>query len=149
MVETRGLRYGYPGGPALAFDDVDVPQGATLLLHGVSGSGKSTWLALAAGLLTPTAGEVVIAGQRLAGMSRAALDAWRGRSLGFLPQKLHLSQALSVERNLALAFYAAGVPEDLVLEDLRRAMRHLGEITGEFSTEDLYDRIFSTFCIGK
>jgi len=39
--------------------------------------------------------------------------------------------------------------EELVIEDLRLAMRHLGEITGEFTTEDLYDRIFSTFCIGK
>jgi len=112
MVETRALRYEYPGGPALTFDDVDVPQGATLLLRGDSGVGKSTWLALAAGLLTPTAGELVIAGQRLAGLSRAARDAWRGRQLGFLPQKLHLSDALTVERNLALAFYAAGVPEN-------------------------------------
>ncbi len=39
--------------------------------------------------------------------------------------------------------------EELLLEDLREAMRHLGEITGEFGTEQLYDRIFSTFCIGK
>ncbi len=42
-----------------------------------------------------------------------------------------------------------GLSEELVVEDLRQAMRHLGEITGEFTTEDLYDRIFSTFCIGK
>ena len=42
-----------------------------------------------------------------------------------------------------------GLSEELVLEDLRQAMRHLGTITGEFTTEDLYDRIFSTFCIGK
>jgi tRNA modification GTPase len=44
---------------------------------------------------------------------------------------------------------AAGLSEELVLEDLRDAMRCLGEITGEFTTDDLYDRIFSTFCIGK
>ena len=43
----------------------------------------------------------------------------------------------------------SGMSEELVLEDLREAMRRLGEITGEFTTEDLYDRIFSTFCIGK
>ena len=43
----------------------------------------------------------------------------------------------------------AGIPDDLVLEDLREAMRQLGSITGEFTTEDLFDRIFSTFCIGK
>lgn len=42
-----------------------------------------------------------------------------------------------------------GFSEELLLEDLREARRHLGEITGEFGTEALYDRIFSTFCIGK
>jgi len=55
--------------------------------------------------------------------------------------------ASSLER--ASTGAAAGLPEDLVLEDLRAAIAHLGEITGEFGTEDLYDRIFSTFCIGK
>jgi tRNA modification GTPase len=42
-----------------------------------------------------------------------------------------------------------GLSEELLLEDLREAIRHLGEITGELGTEELYDRIFSTFCIGK
>jgi len=42
-----------------------------------------------------------------------------------------------------------GLSEELVLEDLRETMHNLGSITGEFTTEDLYDRIFSTFCIGK
>lgn len=124
MIETHALRYEYPSGPALSFPDVDVPQGATLLLHGNSGAGKSTWLALAAGLLTPTAGHVVIAGQPLSGLSRSGRDAWRARHLGFLPQKLHLSDALCVERNLALAFYAAGVPENRVA--LHRALDLLG-----------------------
>ena len=124
MIETRALRYEYRSGPSLSFPDLDVPQGATLLLHGNSGAGKSTWLALAAGLLTPTAGEVVIAGQPLARLSRSGRDAWRARHLGFLPQKLHLSDALSVERNLALVFYAAGVPENQVA--LHRALDQLG-----------------------
>jgi tRNA modification GTPase len=42
-----------------------------------------------------------------------------------------------------------GLSEEIIVEDLGLAMRYLGEITGEFTTEDLYDRIFSTFCIGK
>jgi tRNA modification GTPase len=43
----------------------------------------------------------------------------------------------------------AGSSEELVLEDLRDAMHNLGAITGEMSPDELYDRIFSTFCIGK
>jgi putative ABC transport system ATP-binding protein len=124
MIETRALRYDYPRGPSLAFPDLDVPQGATLLLRGNSGAGKSTWLALAAGLLTASAGEVAVAGQPLSALSRAARDGWRARHLGFLPQKLHLSHALSVERNLALAFYAAGLPENR--NAVRRTLEQLG-----------------------
>jgi tRNA modification GTPase len=42
-----------------------------------------------------------------------------------------------------------GMPDELVLEDLKLAMRELGTITGEFTNEDLYDGIFSRFCLGK
>lgn len=38
---------------------------------------------------------------------------------------------------------------ELVAEDLRHAQQLLGEITGEFSTDDLLGKIFSSFCIGK
>ena len=44
---------------------------------------------------------------------------------------------------------ARGVGSELVAEDLRLAQRALGEITGEFTTDDLLGRIFATFCIGK
>ena len=49
---------------------------------------------------------------------------------------------------------AAGIMRDarageLVAEELRQAQRHLGEITGEFTSEDLLGAIFSTFCVGK
>ena len=43
----------------------------------------------------------------------------------------------------------AGASEELVLVGLHNALRFLGEITGETTTEDVLSRIFSTFCIGK
>ncbi len=42
-----------------------------------------------------------------------------------------------------------GVSTDLVAADIRRALYTLGEITGEITTDDLLDNIFSKFCIGK
>jgi tRNA modification GTPase len=38
---------------------------------------------------------------------------------------------------------------ELLAEELREAQQDLGEITGAFTSEDLLDRIFSSFCIGK
>jgi putative ABC transport system ATP-binding protein len=123
MIQARALRYDYPRGPSLSFDDVDVPQGGTLLLRGNSGAGKSTWLALAAGLLTPTGGDVVMSGQPMSRLSQGGRDAWRAKNIGFLPQRLHLSAALTVERNLSLVFYAAGVQENRPA--VRRALQLL------------------------
>ncbi|HMN93097.1 MAG TPA: ATP-binding cassette domain-containing protein [Hydrogenophaga sp.] len=108
MIESQGLAARYPSGTRLGFPDVSLAQGHTLLLHGPSGCGKSTWLALAAGLLSPAAGRLTVAGQSIEALSGAHLDAWRAASVGFLPQRLHLSEALTVQDNLALAYVAAG-----------------------------------------
>ena len=112
MISTEQLAYRYGDGNTLHFPDTEVPQGAVLLLHGLSGSGKSTWLALMAGLLRPASGRVCVAGQDLSAFSLLAVDAWRAKTIGFLPQKLHLSDALTVAANLAIAQWAAGVKHD-------------------------------------
>lgn len=41
------------------------------------------------------------------------------------------------------------IPSDLLSEDIRRIIHHLGEITGEITTTDILESIFSQFCIGK
>ena len=112
MIRSSGLQYQYAHGPLLAFPDVDVAQGAVLLLTGPSGCGKSTWLALAAGLVPPTAGSLTVADQPLQSLQAVASDAWRAKAIGFLPQKLYLSAALTVQQNLAMAQWAAGRAED-------------------------------------
>ena len=112
MIESTGLTYRYPGGAELQFPDLHLPQGAVLLLSGPSGSGKSTWLAMVAALVAPTTGELRVAGQAVTALRGAAADAWRAGAIGFLPQKLHLSEALTVQQNLAMAQWAAGRAED-------------------------------------
>lgn len=108
MIKTTGLEFAYPAAAAIRFPDVDIAQGEVLLLRGPSGSGKSTWLALVAALVPPSAGVLEVAGQNLTALNRVQADAWRARTLGFLPQKLHMSAALTVAQNLGLAFWAAG-----------------------------------------
>ncbi len=119
MIQTRGLAYRYGAGAEIAFPDVDLPQGRVLLLKGPSGAGKSTWLALAAALLRPSAGQIRVAGQDLAALPKIAGDAWRAKAIGFLPQKLHLSESLTVAGNLAMAQWAAGALDDtLAVHDM-------------------------------
>lgn len=57
------------------------------------------------------------------------------------------------QANESLTLVANGlnekVPEDLLAIDIRKSLHHLGEITGEVTTEDLLGNIFANFCIGK
>ncbi len=124
MIHSEQLAFHYPGGVALTFADVDLPQGSALVLRGNSGSGKSTFLALATGLLTAGQGHIEVAGQDPGKLSASGRDAWRGRTLGFLPQRLHLSDALSVFDNLALAYFAIGQPTDKA--QILRSLEALG-----------------------
>ena len=43
----------------------------------------------------------------------------------------------------------AGTPTDLVAQDIREALYHLGSIVGEINTEEILGNIFGRFCIGK
>lgn len=112
MLSLQGLRHRYGSGAAIVYPDFEAAQGATVRIVGPSGSGKSTLLALLAGLLSVQAGRVVVAGQDLAALSARERDAWRGATLGFVPQRLHLSDSLTVSQNLALPYVAAGLPVD-------------------------------------
>jgi tRNA modification GTPase len=49
----------------------------------------------------------------------------------------------------ASASVEAQIPAECIAMDLRGAVESLGEITGEVTTDDILDRIFRDFCIGK
>jgi len=63
----------------------------------------------------------------------------------------HLEHLTATDDALARAIGGldAGVTADWLAMDLRVALRHLGELTGEVTTDDLLESIFSRFCIGK
>ena len=69
---------------------------------------------------------------------------------GFSARRRHLAALGHAGEHLSEAWQCleSGSGE-LLAEELRQAQRQLGEITGEFSSDDLLGRIFSSFCIGK
>ncbi|PCH62517.1 MAG: tRNA uridine-5-carboxymethylaminomethyl(34) synthesis GTPase MnmE [SAR86 cluster bacterium] len=69
----------------------------------------------------------------------------------FLARERHL-QSLSSARTLLLnaqSQLSIEAPVELIAEDLRLSQKYLGEITGEFTSDDLLGEIFSNFCVGK
>jgi len=95
MLDVKHLRKAF--GPLVAVSDVSfsVQQGQILGLLGPNGAGKTTTVSMAAGLLTPDRGEVLIAGHRLAGDTDPAK-----RRIGLVPQDLALYDELSARDNL-------------------------------------------------
>ena len=82
-----------------------------------------------------------------------ALAGWQHAGDGlFMARERHLQALKRVGTHLdgAHALLAAGAEHlDLLAEELRLAQHALGEITGEFTADDLLGEIFSRFCIGK
>ena len=108
------FRYGPDGPPALEGVTLDIPAGRTTAVVGPSGAGKSTLVDLAAGLLEPGGGEILLDGVPLAGALRSS---WQS-GLGVVPQDPFLFHD-TVRGNLLWA--APGATEADLEEALRAA----------------------------
>ena len=123
--------------PAVTFEDVwvgfdegqvlrgvtfQVQQRETLILLGETGTGKTLTLKMAAGLLTPNSGSVIVLGNEVSEMRESELLAFR-RRIGFVFQEGALFDSMSVAENVAYRLREDRVPEEeiepRVLEVLR------------------------------
>ncbi|MEU6171643.1 ABC transporter ATP-binding protein [Streptantibioticus parmotrematis] len=105
----------YPDGDRrlTALDRVSlaVPAGEFTAVAGPSGSGKSSLLAVAATLLRPDTGRVLIAGRETAGLSSRALTSLRREAVGIVFQQANLLPSLTaVEQLLAVEHLRGGSP---------------------------------------
>jgi putative ABC transport system ATP-binding protein len=143
-VELRQVSKVYGSGPtevhALREVDLSVRGGELVAVMGPSGSGKSTLLTIAGTLEEPTSGDVVIAGQELARLSRNDRARLRRRSIGYVFQDFNLLAGLTAVENVALPLELDGVRvkaarsaamEVLAKLDLtERATRYPDELSG-------------------
>lgn len=72
------------------------------LILGSSGCGKTTLLNLMAGLIRPTTGEISFKEKKYSELSQIEIDQLRADNFGFIFQKLHLIDYLTVEQNIAI-----------------------------------------------
>jgi putative ABC transport system ATP-binding protein len=112
MISCSTLSYCYPGASPISFPDLNVHSSDQYLLLGQSGSGKTTLLHLLGGLLTAQQGNIAVNGTEITRLSESELDRFRGQHYGFIFQRNHLINALTVEKNLLMAPFLAGLQQD-------------------------------------
>jgi ABC-type lipoprotein export system ATPase subunit len=117
MIKTISLSYSYSTERKIQFGDLTIQTGEQFLLLGESGSGKTTLLHLLGGLLRSQQGSIEVNGADITELSESELDRFRGQHYGFIFQRNHLISALSVERNLLMAPFLAGLKQDHVRVD--------------------------------
>ncbi len=132
MLQISDLHYRYPGSSStqLSVPAFSLAAGRHAIILGPSGCGKSTLLHLLAAILTPQQGTLRVAGTDLNALSPRAADAWRGKTVGFLPQKLALISSLTVRENLLLSAYANGHSADTARADALLAALGLADKAG-------------------
>jgi putative ABC transport system ATP-binding protein len=91
--------------------DLRIGEGSFEAIMGPSGSGKTTLIQLIAGLLTPTAGEVIVSGENLSRLNDEKISAFRNRTIGFVFQFFNLPSYYTAIDNAALPLVFTGVDE--------------------------------------
>jgi putative ABC transport system ATP-binding protein len=113
VLEARAVTktFDSDGAPVRALRGLDFTMSSRefVAIMGPSGCGKSTLLNLAAGLDTPTDGEIVVAGQSLAGKDENDLARMRRAHIGIVFQFFNLLEGMSVLENVTLPAVIAGV----------------------------------------
>ena len=124
-------------GPAITFEDVwvgfdegqvlrgvtfQVQERETLILLGETGTGKTLTLKMAAGLLAPDSGNVVVLGNEVSEMEEKELLAFR-RKVGFVFQEGALFDSMTVGENVAYRLREDGIAEEEIEPRVREVLR--------------------------
>ncbi len=142
LLACRDLHFAYRGEAVLNNVSVDVQRGEVVALMGASGSGKTTLLSVLAGLVPPSSGCVLFAGQRYDNWSDFRRAALRLQSFGVVFQRGDLIPELSVGENVEL-------PLRLLGRSRRDARRRAEVQLAELGIDDLYDRTLSQISGGQ
>jgi len=130
MIELQGIRKVYRMGSqsleALRGVSLKIERGEFVSIMGPSGSGKSTLMNIIGCLDTPTEGEYVLDGERVAGLSFDQLAAARNRKLGFVFQNFNLLPYATAWENVELPLLFDGKNARKRKERVAELMKAIG-----------------------
>jgi putative ABC transport system ATP-binding protein len=113
LIEVKNVRKIYRMGEekVVALDDVSlsIEKGEIICLIGASGSGKSTFLNMVAGLEKPTRGEILIGGVPVHKLNEERVTLFRQKNIGFIFQSFHLLAMLTALENVSLPLVFQGM----------------------------------------
>ena len=112
--------------PALRGVDLELHRSEFTAVAGPSGSGKSTLLHLLGGLDRPTAGEILLEGKAMSGLSKDQLARLRLTSIGFVFQAYNLIPVLTVLENTAFVLELQGIVRSERIARAKKILRELG-----------------------
>src|SRR6266576_2417729 len=113
---------GFDEGPVLRGVTFQVQQRETLILLGETGTGKTLTLKMAAGLLTPNGGSVIVLGNEVSEMKERELLAFRHK-IGFVFQEGALFDSMSVADNVAYRLRENRLPQEEIDQRVREVLQ--------------------------
>jgi putative ABC transport system ATP-binding protein len=126
LLRINGLQKSFAAPDGSRQRIVDLPEfslapGEQIALAGESGSGKTTFLNLIAGILKPDAGTIEVAGTTVSGLSEPQRDRFRAATLGYIFQTFNLLQGYTCLENVLLGMsFGAGVDRAFAAALLQR-----------------------------
>lgn len=121
MIEFQDVHKAFGSKRVLEGVSLRIRDGETVVIIGYSGSGKSVALKHIVGLLHPDAGDVIVDGQAVATLDRAALTAVR-QGIGYVFQFAALFDSMTVAENVGLGLRRRGLSAEEIEERVREAL---------------------------
>lgn len=127
-LHIENLAVAFPGlsSPALAIDHLSIDAGSRIAITGASGSGKSTFVNIVAGLERTRQGRIRWNGEDIAAFSESRRDRFRAANIGLVMQEFHLFPGLSALENILLPARLAGAATADVIERAHALLSTVG-----------------------